>query len=104
MPITNDDRRPANFGALLRSLRLQTRFTQEDLAEKSTLSVRAIVDLECGRVVRPRQRTVELLAGALGLNAAQQAAFAEMASRDYWTNRLYRECATQSNLKLPHES
>jgi transcriptional regulator with XRE-family HTH domain len=39
--------------------------TQEELAERSGLSTRAISDLERGRVDRPRRRTVEALASAL---------------------------------------
>ncbi|GHJ53035.1 hypothetical protein Nm8I071_23420 [Nonomuraea sp. TT08I-71] len=100
----NEDWRCENFGALLRFLRLEARYTQEELAEKSSLSVRAVVDIERGRVLRPRRKTVQLLAEALGLTAAEQDAFAEAASRDYWTGRLHRERAAQSDLALPSGS
>lgn len=55
------------FGALLRTRRSGAGLTQEELAERSGLSVRAIRDLEHGRVARPRRETLRLLATALGL-------------------------------------
>jgi len=55
------------FGALLRARRGEAGLTQEELAERSGLSVRAIRDLEHGRVARPRRETVRMLATALGL-------------------------------------
>jgi hypothetical protein len=82
-----DERPPDSFGGLLRFLRLEHRFTQEDLAERTGLSVRTIVDLEGGRVRRPRHRSIHLLADALGLNAAQRESFADLATRDYWAGR-----------------
>jgi DNA-binding XRE family transcriptional regulator len=80
-------RPPDSFGGLLRFLRLENRYTQEDLAERTGLSVRTIVDLEGGRVRRPRHRSIQLLADALGLNAAQRESFADLATRDYWAGR-----------------
>ncbi|MFJ1969267.1 AAA family ATPase [Streptomyces sp. NPDC087903] len=41
--------------------------TQEDLAERSGLSVRAIRNLETGHTSRPRKQSLRLLAAALGL-------------------------------------
>ncbi|MGW0771884.1 helix-turn-helix domain-containing protein [Streptomyces sp. NPDC002676] len=55
------------FGALLRARRSGAGLTQEELAERSGLSVRAIRDLEQGRVARPRRETLRLLTTALGL-------------------------------------
>ncbi|MEV6841358.1 helix-turn-helix domain-containing protein [Streptomyces sp. NPDC051133] len=55
------------FGAHLRARRSRTGLTQEELAERSGLSVRAIRDLEHGRVARPRRETLRLLATALDL-------------------------------------
>ncbi|MFI2207898.1 helix-turn-helix domain-containing protein [Streptomyces sp. NPDC020192] len=55
------------FGAHLRARRSRAGLTQEELAERSGLSVRSIRDLEHGRVARPRRQTLRLLATALGL-------------------------------------
>lgn len=55
------------FGDLLREYRVAARLTQEELAERSQLSVRAISDLERGRALRPRVASVRQLAIALGL-------------------------------------
>src|SRR5690606_22503911 len=48
---------------------------QRELAGLSTLSIRAIRDLEHGRVRRPRKDTVRLLADALGLEGRRRTAF-----------------------------
>lgn len=54
------------FGPLLRRHRTSVGLTQRMLADLSTVSVRAIRDLERGKA-RPRQDTVRLLTGALRL-------------------------------------
>jgi transcriptional regulator with XRE-family HTH domain len=59
------------FGQRLRELRLHVGLSQKRLAHCSTLSVRAIRDLENGRVRQPREDTLHLLADALGLSARQ---------------------------------
>ncbi len=58
---TSDD-----IGCWLRRQREAARLTQEELAGRSGLSVRAISDLERGRTRRPYPRTIRLLADALG--------------------------------------
>src|SRR5581483_9917064 len=55
------------LGAHLRRARLAIRISQEELAERTGLSVRAIGDLERGRTRRPYPRTVRVLADALGI-------------------------------------
>ena len=61
-----DETRPdSGFGDRLRRDRVAAGLTQEELAERSGLSVRAISDLERGRVRRPRYGTAQRLAGAL---------------------------------------
>ena len=60
------------FASLLRELRLTAGLTQEELAERSRLSVRAISDLEDGRRLRPRLSTVRLLADGLQLTVANR--------------------------------
>ncbi|MFE0379550.1 helix-turn-helix domain-containing protein, partial [Streptomyces inhibens] len=61
----------APFGRRLRNLRLQVGLSQKQLARSSTLSIRAIRDLENGRVRQPRADSLRLLADALGLSAPQ---------------------------------
>src|SRR5947208_16634522 len=54
-----------SFGALLRAARLDAALTQQDLATRCGMSVRAISDLERNRTRRPYLRSVRLLAEAL---------------------------------------
>lgn len=56
-----------SFGQLLRRHRKAAGLTQEELAERAHLSVRAISDLERGQRTVPQRETVELLARALDL-------------------------------------
>src|SRR5437764_4434789 len=56
----------AAFAALLRLYRRRALLTQEDLADRSGVSVRTIRKLESG-CGRPRYSSVRLLASALGL-------------------------------------
>ncbi len=55
------------FGGMLRQHRLATGLTQEELAGRAELSVRAVSDLERGRTTRPLRHSVRQLAAALGL-------------------------------------
>ena len=57
----------APLGALIRGHRLRIGLTQRELADLSTISVRAIRDLEKGKAQRPRTDTVRLIADALRL-------------------------------------
>lgn len=68
-----------DFGTLLRQHRTASGMTQEELAECSRLSIRAIADMERGRTARPYRRSVERLALALGLSAADRARLHQMA-------------------------
>jgi transcriptional regulator with XRE-family HTH domain len=70
---------PPAFGALLRAHRLATGATQEVLAERAGVSLRAIQHLERGDS-RPTRGTFERLAEALELSAAPRAAFAAAAA------------------------
>jgi transcriptional regulator with XRE-family HTH domain len=56
-----------HFGELLRRLRVETGLTQEELAEKSGMSVRALSNLECGTSA-PRIKSTRLLAAALDVD------------------------------------
>jgi transcriptional regulator with XRE-family HTH domain len=63
------------FAHLLRRARVAAGLTQEALAERAGVSVRAISDLERGAKHAPREDTVRLLAAVLGLGAEEAAAF-----------------------------
>ncbi|MFD7975519.1 helix-turn-helix domain-containing protein [Streptomyces sp. NPDC059071] len=71
----------AGFGELLRIWRERIGLTQQVLADLATLSVRAIRDMESGRVQRPRQETVRLLADALRLEGSNRSVFEAAARR-----------------------
>jgi transcriptional regulator with XRE-family HTH domain len=70
-----------SFATQLSRLRRDVAMTQEQLADRADLSVRAISSLECGDR-RPRRYTVERLARALGLSAEQRAVLMATVSRD----------------------
>lgn len=69
-----DPTRRMSFGALLRHYRVLAGLTQEALAERAGLSARNIRDLERGKR-RPRRDTLERLASALALQAADRTQF-----------------------------
>ncbi|WP_037606576.1 helix-turn-helix domain-containing protein [Streptacidiphilus rugosus] len=50
---------------LLLSLRIQRGWTQEELSERSGISVRTIRNLECGRIHTPRRSSLDLLLSVL---------------------------------------
>jgi transcriptional regulator with XRE-family HTH domain len=70
-----------SFGALLRDFRRAANMTQEELAERSGLSVNGIAALERGVRRSPRPSTVEFLAVALRLDPPQKEAFVAAARR-----------------------
>ncbi len=63
----------SQFGILLREFRIHARLTQSQLAGLSTVSTRAIRNLEAGHAVNPRPSTVRLLAEALRLSTDSHA-------------------------------
>jgi len=67
------------FGDFLRFYRLRVPLTQEELAERTGVSVRALSDLERGRARNPHRRTVELLVTGLGLTGDEAGEFARLA-------------------------
>ena len=60
------------FGEVLKHERLAAGLTQEELAERASLSARAISDLERGVKQTPRRQTMELLADALRLSPGRR--------------------------------
>jgi predicted ATPase/DNA-binding XRE family transcriptional regulator len=69
------------FAELLRQHRLAAGLSQEELAEQAGISARGISDLERGARSHPHRETVQRLADALGLGAAQRSAFVRAAPR-----------------------
>jgi transcriptional regulator with XRE-family HTH domain len=65
---------PRTLAGLVRESREAALLTQEELAERSGLSVRTIRDIESGRILRPRSASVRALADALDLTAQQRKA------------------------------
>lgn len=62
-----------SFGGLLRRYRVARGLTQEALAARSTVSLRAISDIERGVKRKPQRETMRLLAEALELSEAERA-------------------------------
>ena len=62
---------------LLARFRLARGLSQEELADRSGMSVRAIRNLEHGQVGRPHRSSIALLADALALTDAEHAAVKE---------------------------
>src|SRR5262245_66685677 len=61
------------IGQLIRQHRTRIGLTQRELADFSTVSVRAIRDLEHGKARRPRMDTVRLIADGLRLGPRARA-------------------------------
>ncbi len=70
-----------HFGMMLKRYRLAAGLTQEELAVRAHLSVRAVSALEQAVNLAPRKETVELLAEALALDPMARASFAAAARR-----------------------
>jgi transcriptional regulator with XRE-family HTH domain len=69
-----ESRAPRRLGELVRRHRTTATLSQEQLAERAGLSVRAISDLERGAHRAPRLETVKMLAAALNLSNTDRAA------------------------------
>ncbi len=67
--MTQDAEVHGRFGTLLREYRSASGLTQEDLAQRSGVSIRAIADMERGRTARPFRHSVRRLADALALQS-----------------------------------
>src|SRR6266550_7280740 len=68
------------YADLLIELRTERGLSQEALAERAGVSVRAISDLERGITGRPHRRTVRALADGLGITGAERTGFEEAAA------------------------
>jgi WD40 repeat protein/transcriptional regulator with XRE-family HTH domain len=69
------------LGDRLRACRAAAGLSQEELAGRSGVSVRAIRDMERGRTRCPNRDSARLLAGALGLAGEEREAFLALARR-----------------------
>src|SRR5689334_16160481 len=58
-----------SFGSILRRYRMAAHLTQEELAERSGVSPRAIIALERGERRKPYRQTIVLLAAGLQLSS-----------------------------------
>lgn len=76
-----DRRWDESFGTHLARLRHASGLTQEQLADRAELSVRAISSLECG-ARNPRRLTLDRLAAALDLTLAQRRELGAAAARE----------------------
>lgn len=72
---------PAEFGAILRQLRVTAELSQEELAERARVSVDAIGALERGRRKAPQRETVDLLLAALQPTPDERAVLLAAANR-----------------------
>jgi len=72
---------PGGFGVRLRACRQSAGLSQQDLAERSGLSIRAISDVERGRTRWPYPGSLHRLADALGLRDSARAEFIAAADR-----------------------
>jgi polar amino acid transport system substrate-binding protein len=70
---------PDSLAGLLRGLRQRALLTQEELAQRSGLSVRTIRGLELGRIRRPHSGSLRRLADALQLGGEEREALAAAA-------------------------
>lgn len=69
----NGKKDTGSCGRILKQTRERVGLTQDQLSGLSTVSVRAIRDLELGKVQVPRKDTIRLLADALGMDGARRA-------------------------------
>ncbi|MFF0683300.1 helix-turn-helix domain-containing protein [Streptomyces tendae] len=65
--VRDGGRAGVSLASLIRNHRVRRNMTQKQLADFATISVRAVRDLESGRVRRPRRETLRLIAEALQL-------------------------------------
>ncbi|MEV6965922.1 helix-turn-helix domain-containing protein [Hamadaea sp. NPDC051192] len=94
----------SSFGALLRELRRDAGFTQEQLADRAAISSQAVGALERGARRFPHQHTVTRLADALGLADDQRAAFVVAAARPSAPPAQREpEVTTESPVRVPRQ-
>jgi transcriptional regulator with XRE-family HTH domain len=70
----------SGFAAVVRWYRLAAGLTQEQLAERASMSLRAVGDIERGRTRRPCRQSAQLLGTAFGLSDAELDGFVRSAA------------------------
>lgn len=90
------------FGRLIKRLRVAADLTQEELAERSSVSPRLISDLERGSTHRPRRDTVQLLADGLRLRGEDRDAFIALARGRSLVATPEAEVTPARRTSLPH--
>lgn len=70
------------IGPALRQFRTSAGLSQQELADRAGMSIRAVRDMEQGRVRRPHSRSVDALAGALALEREQYEELQAVIERD----------------------
>jgi predicted ATPase/transcriptional regulator with XRE-family HTH domain len=91
------------FADLLIELRTARGLSQEALAERAAVSVRAISDLERGITRRPHRDTIKALADGLGITGGERASFEEAAGQAP-PSTLRRRSPAQVRLPAPTTS
>ncbi len=90
-----------SFSLLLRRHRSDAGLTQEELAHRSGVSVRAICDMERGRTTRPRMRSVRLLTDALALSGAAREQLLKAPQDTAMQTNPARPANSQDNMRPP---
>jgi len=94
---------PTAFGVLLKRLRIEAALSQEELAERATVSVQAIGAYERGERRAPYRETVSLLASALGVSESVHDLMEHLADRRRGPRRTTAEPIVRPN-NLPLET
>ncbi|MFF9352381.1 ATP-binding protein [Streptomyces sp. NPDC014734] len=89
------------FGPLLRDLRRHAGLSQEELAQRTGVSVRALADMERGRTRGPQRRTVAALVAVLAPDGAQAEALERAAASG--RPRPKHAPVAQAGLHLPRD-
>ena len=92
---------PAPFGVVLRRLRMAAALSQEELAERTGLSARAISDLERGLRQGPRPESLRLLAEVLAPGGPDRVMLLAAAQGEHRKPASSKQTAAVSRLPSP---
>ncbi|MFC7615731.1 helix-turn-helix transcriptional regulator [Actinokineospora soli] len=85
-----------NLGDVLVAFRARSGLSQQELAERAGLSVRAVRDIERGRVRAPHARSLRRLADVVGLDLASNRLRADVVRVDVLGPLVVRRGSTSS--------